>query len=98
MSNSQNNSTNSPFVSIRYVSSKEVLPNANEREKIETTFVDIAAVRRISRIVEQIRRRIAGGGAVAPGDRHQSCPAGDRGGSTTPSSNCSKNSNPEEKK
>ena len=96
MGNSQNNSRNSSSVSIRYAPSKEVLPDANEREKNETTFIDIAGLRGLRRIVEQITHRISAAERTRPGDDHQYPAARDAGGSTTPSSNCGKNSNPEE--
>ena len=63
--------SNSSFGSIRYATSKEVLPDANEREKTETAFIDIAGLRSLSRIVEQITHRISAAERTRPGDDHQ---------------------------
>ena len=98
MSTTNNIGSNSSFVSIRYASSKEALPDAKERAKTETIFINVAALRVISRLVKQIRRRMAAGGAVTAGDNHQSGRAGDQGDSTTLSSNRCENNNSEEKR
>ena len=98
MSTTSNIGSNSSFVSIRYASSKEVLPDANGHTKTETICIDIAALRGIRQIVEQIRARIAAGGSLREGDDQQDYPTANRGGSTTPGSNFGKNSNPEENK
>lgn len=61
MSISQNAASNSFFVSIRYASSNNMIPNANEREEAEIPVIDIATLRNITRIVETIKQKIAAG-------------------------------------
>ena len=73
-----------------------MLPNANEREKIQPTFLDIDALHGVSRVVKQITARIAASGALRERDHQQDCSAGNRGGSTTPGSHFGKDSNAEE--
>jgi hypothetical protein len=77
---------------------QEVLPDANEREKIETTFIDIAGLRDLRRIVEEIRHRISAAERTRPGDDRQNPATRDSGGSMPASSNCGENSSREEKK
>ena len=98
MSTTSNIGSNSSFVSIRYASSKEALPDAKERAKTETISIDVAALRGISRLVKQIRRRMAAGETSRPGADHQNPATRDRGDSTTLSSNRCENNNSEEKR
>jgi hypothetical protein len=98
MSISQNVASNSSFVSIRYALSSKVLPDANEYEESQIPLIDIAALRSISQLVQSIKQKIAVGERSGPGNDSETDAAGDRSGSTTTSSNCSKNINQEENK
>ena len=95
MNNSQNVSSNSSFVSIRYASLSKELPDANEFAEREVPAIDVETLRKIQRIVEAIRRRIDETEHNGPGTVIGEYPAGDSSGSTTTSSNCRENSEPE---
>src|SRR5690349_13669010 len=98
MSNSQNHSTNSTFVSIRYAPSSNVLPDANEHEEAQTLLIDIAALRSISRIVEALKNKIAACDKNRPGINRETDTTGNPSGSKDTRSNCSKDTNREEKR
>ena len=84
MSENSNICANSSFTSIWYAPSGTVVPDASNHENIEIPLIDIAALRCISRIVKDIKTKIAAAAGNTPGIRDT---AGDPSGSTITSSN-----------
>jgi hypothetical protein len=99
MSNSQNRSTNSSFVSIRYPSSsKELSDAAKQLEQGRVPAIDLEALRSLKRIVETIRNRIDGAERNDDGNDSQPFGAGASGGPKTDRANCGTDSHGEETK
>jgi hypothetical protein len=98
MNETQNTSGNSSFVSIRYAPLSKVLPDANEHEEAQPLLIDIVALRSISRIVKEIKNKIAGADGNRPGINGERDAAEDTSSPTNTSSNRGTNINREKKR